>query len=469
MKLFNSLTLSKDDFIPLNRKQVTFYTCGPTVYHDTSIGNFRTYVIADILHRTLLFAGYDVKYIMNITDVGHLTGDNTGDSSQGEDRLLVASRKENKTAEEIAGYYYEKFVNDYLELKLLPPFKWIKATDHIKEQIELIKDLEKKGFTYRISDGIYFDTKKFPEYGQLSNLDQLKEGARVMLSEEKRDPHDFALWKFSQNQDKRQQEWDSPWGIGFPGWHIECSAMSMKYLGESIDIHLGGEDLKSTHHPNEIAQSEASTGKKFVNYWVHTSFLLVDGGKMGKSLGNAYSLEDIKKRSFKSEDLKYFYLNAHYRNNLNFTWEALNNASNSLKKIKKIIFSYFDEYKRIEVDQKNNLVKKIIEPLFDDLNTPKFLAEFWMVVDGNYSQKEKLLVIKAFDEIIGFGLSEIKMKSLPKDVEGILLEREKLRKEKNWLRSDELRNQIEQFGFSVEDKQDRVVLEKNGDYFFFYI
>lgn len=467
MKLFNSLTSLKSNFVPISSGQVTMYTCGPTVYHDTSIGNFRTYTIADILHRTLLWADYNVKYIMNITDVGHLTGDNLGDSSQGEDRLLVASKRENKSAEEIANYYYKNFVSDYMELRLLPPLKWVKATEHINEQINLIKNLEEKGYTYKTSDGIYFDTKKFPEYGQLSDLDKIKEGARVALNQEKKDQHDFAVWKFSIGQDKRQQEWDSPWGIGFPGWHIECSAMSMKYLGDTIDIHLGGEDLKSTHHPNEIAQSEALTGKKFVNYWVHVSFLLADGGKMGKSLGNAYCLTDVKEKGFKAEDLKYFYLNAHYRSNLNFTWEALSASSNSLQKLKKFIVLNLDQYNKTEIDKKNHLVQKMIDSLFDDLNTPKFLAEFWKTYDGNFSTQDKILIVKTFNQIIDLGLSDIKIKKLDEDIAKLLVDRENARNKKDWKRADDIRKNIESLGFLVEDKQDKIILENNGDYFIF--
>jgi cysteinyl-tRNA synthetase len=269
--LTNSLTRTKEKFTSIVPEKVGFYTCGPTVYSFATIGNFRTYTTADILNRVLKYNGYDVTYIMNITDVGHLTGDNEGDADTGEDRMEKAAKREQKDIWEIAKMYTDSFLKEYKLLNLLPPQQFTKATDHIKEQISLIEDLEKKGFTYITHDGVYFDTKAFEEktgkiYGELSTLDQIKEGARVEANPEKKNPRDFALWKFSPKNEKRQMEWESPWGVGFPGWHIECSAMSMKYLGETFDIHAGGEDLQSTHHPNEIAQSEAANSEVYLSY-----------------------------------------------------------------------------------------------------------------------------------------------------------------------------------------------------------
>ncbi len=339
MKLYNSLTRKIEDFEPINPPRVGLYACGPTVYDYVTIGNWRTYALGDLLARTLQYSNYQINYIMNITDVGHLIGDNLGDADIGEDRIEEAAKRESKTAWDIAKFYADDFFKGYKKLNLFQPEKFVKATDHIQEQIELVRKIENAGFTYKISDGIYFDIRAYEsagnKYGELSTLDDLKKGGRVKPNLEKKDPRDFALWKFSLFEEKRQMEWDSPWGKGFPGWHIECSAMSIKYLGEQFDIHLGGEDLKSVHHPNEIAQSEAATGKKpFVKYWLHGAFLLVDGGRMGKSLGNAYTLRDIGKKGFDPMALKYFYMTGHYRKQLNFTWEVLRAADIAYQKLK---------------------------------------------------------------------------------------------------------------------------------------
>ncbi len=309
MKLYNSLSRKVEEFKSIKPKNVGVYTCGPTVYDYLTIGNWRTYVLGDLVLRTLKYLGYDVQYIMNITDVGHLTGDNLGDADVGEDRMEKSAKREGKSAWDVAKFYTEDFLDGFGKLNLLEPLQFSKATEHIKEQIKLVLAIEERGFTYQIDDGIYFDTQKYEsqgnKYGELSTLDKIKEGARVKANPQKKDPRDFALWKFSPKNKKRDMEWKSPWGVGFPGWHVECSAMSMKYLGKQFDIHVGGEDLRSTHHPNEIAQSEAATGKKpFVKYWIHGAFLQVDGGRMGKSLGNAYTLQDIEKKGFESLTLR---------------------------------------------------------------------------------------------------------------------------------------------------------------------
>ncbi|MGH9858235.1 MAG: cysteine--tRNA ligase, partial [Acidobacteriota bacterium] len=333
LKLYNSLSRKNEDFKPIHPLQVGMYTCGPTVYSFAHIGNFRTYTSADILLRVLQYNGYDVTYIMNLTDVGHLTGDNLGDADLGEDRMEKAAKKEGKTAWEVAKFYTDVFLQDYEKLNLQKPQKFAKATDHIKEQIDLVKRLEAKGFTYKTSDGIYFDTAKFPHYGELSNLDQIKAGARVEINIEKKNQRDFALWKFSDDDTRRQMEWKSPWGKGFPGWHIECSAMSMKYLGESFDIHTGGTDLRETHHPNEIAQAEAVTGKQFVKYWMHGAFILVNGERMSKSKGNLYTLYDLEKENYDALALRYLYLQTHYRQEMNFSFQSLDAAQNAFKKL----------------------------------------------------------------------------------------------------------------------------------------
>ena len=335
------MTRKIEEFKPIKGNKVGVYTCGPTVYDYLSIGNWRTYFLGDLVVRVLKYLDYEVDYIMNITDVGHLTGDNLGDADTGEDRMEKASKKESKTAWDIAKFYTDDFLKSYDKLNLLQPKKFTKATEYIKEQIELIEKIEKKGFIYKAEDGIYFNIQAYEKagnkYGELSTLDEIKEGARVKTKIKKKDPRDFALWKFSPKNEKRQMEWKSPWGTGFPGWHAECSAMSMKHLGEQFDIHIGGEDLKSTHHPNEIVQSEAASGKKpFVKYWIHGAFLQVDGGRMGKSLGNAYRLQDLEKKGFEPLVLRYFYLTGHYRKPLNFTFKALKGVSEAYKKLRSI-------------------------------------------------------------------------------------------------------------------------------------
>ncbi|MEM4245179.1 MAG: cysteine--tRNA ligase, partial [Candidatus Nanoarchaeia archaeon] len=291
LKFYNTLTRKKEVFKPIHDKKVGIYTCGPTVYWYQHIGNLRSYIFSDLLKKVLLFNGYEVKHVMNVTDVGHLTSD----ADEGEDKIEKAAAKEGKSAKEIADYYWKVFRNDFKKLNIAEPTVWCKATEHIKEQIDLIKRLEKKGYTYRTDDGIYFDTSKFKDYGKLARLKKegLEAGKRIELKD-KKNITDFALWKFSEKPGVRQQEWDSPWGVGFPGWHIECSAMSMKHLGEHFDIHTGGIDHIPVHHTNEIAQSEAATGKKFVNYWMHGAFLTSKGEKISKSKGGLYTIAELE-------------------------------------------------------------------------------------------------------------------------------------------------------------------------------
>ncbi|MBX4205959.1 cysteine--tRNA ligase, partial [Candidatus Microgenomates bacterium] len=380
LKIYNSLTKQKEDFKPINPPQVGMYTCGPTVYHYATIGNFRTYTTSDLLLRALNYNNYQVTFIMNLTDVGHLTGDNEGDADTGEDRLQKAANKEGKNAWDIANFYINEFYKDFEKMNLIKPNKFTRATDYIQEQIDLVKKLEKNGFTYKINDGIYFNTIQFEKktgkkYGEISNLDQIKVGARVEPNPQKKNPRDFALWKFSEVPGERHMEWESPWGIGFPGWHLECSAMSMKYLGETFDIHAGGEDLKSTHHPNEIAQSEGATGKKFVNYWMHSSFIKVDGKRMGKSAGNAYTISDIENKGFDPLALRYLYLTAHYKDTLNFTWESLEASQNGLNNLRNQLVSLKDQDQRTVLssdkqEKIENFRNQFTEAINNDLNTP---------------------------------------------------------------------------------------------------
>lgn len=441
-------------------KPVGLYTCGPTVYDYATVANFRTYTLGDILLRVLKYNGYKVKYIMNLTDVGHLTGDNLGDADIGEDRLEKAAKKERKTAWDIAKFYTKAFFVDFKKLNLMKPERFVKATDYIEEQIDLVKKLEERGLTYKTSDGIYFDTLEYEKktgnkYGELSTLDQIKEGVRVKVNPEKKNPRDFALWKFSPStssgQVQRDMEWKSPWGIGFPGWHIECSAMSMKYLGETFDIHVGGEDLRSTHHPNEIAQSEGATGKKFVNFWVHGAFLKVDGGRMGKSLGNAYRIYDLEKRGYSALDLRYFYLSGKYNEPLNFTWESLEASKTALLKLRSLITVHRSQNTKTSVSEYR---EKFTTALNDDLNTPQALAVLWEMVKGSIPSPDKYNLALSFDEVLGLELSKSPKKAeIPEEIKKLIEKRKELRKEGKFEEADKLRKLIEEKGFNLEDEK----------------
>lgn len=490
LKLLNSLTGQKEVFEPISKDgKVGVYACGPTVYSYLSVGNWRTFVLGDLLVRSLKHFGYEVDYVMNITDVGHLTGDNLGDADTGEDKLEKAAERESKTAWDIAEFYTKDFMSGYERLNLAKPSVFSRATEHISEQIELIGRIEKSGLTYKTSDGIYFDVagyeKSGNKYGELSNIDQVKEGARVEPNREKKDPRDFALWKFSYPEARvptshetsrgRHMEWDSPWappGVrgkvkGFPGWHIECSAMSMKYLGEQFDIHIGGEDLRSTHHPNEIAQSEAATGKKpFVKYWLHGAFVLVDGGRMGKSLGNAYTLDDIQKKGFEPLALKYLYLTTHYRKQLNFTWDGLTAAAETYRRMLDQVSEYgkgsgrtvLSEAKLGKVDDYR---VRFDEAVGDDLNMPRALAVAWEAMKSNIPSSDKYELMLSFDEVLGLGLGRIVQSvAVPADVEGLAGKREEYRKKGDFEKADEVRGEIENMGFVVRDTSDGPKLAK---------
>ncbi|MEI6316415.1 MAG: cysteine--tRNA ligase [bacterium] len=462
LNLHNSLSKKVEKFNPIHADHVGMYTCGPTVYDYVHIGNWRTYILSDVVARVLAYNGYTVSYYMNITDVGHLTGDNAGDADTGEDRMEKAKRREGKNAWEIALFYTADFVDGWNKLNLKKPTAWMKATSYIPEQIELVEKLFSNGLAYQISDGIYFDTVLYEEkgyvYGELSNLDSIKAGARVEYNPEKRNPRDFALWKFSPVNEKRDMEWQSPWGVGFPGWHIECSAMSMKYLGEQFDIHVGGEDLKSTHHPNEIAQAQGATGKHpFVAYWMHGAFLQVDGGRMGKSLGNAFNLHDIEKRGINPLSLRYFYFTAHYNSHLNFTWESLTAAENALKNLYSYIHDLGDEIGNINIEYKN----KFTECINNDLNLPQALSHMWeLLKDKDISNADKKATLFDFDTVFGFGLDTIVEEEIPLEISKLSNERDIARENKNWARADELRLEIESQGYKVKDSENGTLVTK---------
>lgn len=457
MRIYNSLGRQVEEFRPISQSRVALYTCGPTVYDYPTIGNWRTYTLSDLLYRALTYLGYRVDYVMNLTDVGHLTSD----ADSGEDKLEKGARREGKTAWAVAKFYAADFTENFARLNLVKPKLFSRATEHIKEQVELIGKIEKAGFAYRIDDGIYFDVGAYEKagnsYGDLSNLEEIKAGARLEVNPQKRDPRDFALWKFSPSGVKRDMEWDSPWGVGFPGWHIECSAMSMKYLGEQLDIHAGGEDLKSVHHPNEIAQSQVATGKKpFSRYWVHGAFLTVDGGRMGKSLGNAFNLSDVEKRGFDPLALRYFYLTGHYRRPLNFTWEALGSAQTALGRLR----IHAAEWGKPEIGcaEYEAKFKAAIE---DDLNLPEALAVVWELVKSDYSGSAKKGSLLKFDEVLGLGLATYREEKteVTAEAKGLLVQREKLRAEKKFAEADEVRGQLESLGYKIEDTETGPVLK----------
>lgn len=458
LKIYNTLTRQIDDFQPIDAENVKIYACGPTVYDYAHIGHMRRYVGDDILIRVLEFDGYKVTHAMNITDVGHLVSD----QDTGEDKMEKGAKKLGLSVSEIAKKFEDQFINSMRLLGNRMPDLLLKATEHIQEQIELIQILEEKGFTYKTKDGIYFDTSKFPNYNKLSkqNIEEIKIGARVSMGD-KKNPTDFALWKFSpstgseQVQQRRQMEWDSPWGIGFPGWHIECSAMSMKALGLSFDIHTGGIDHINIHHTNEIVQSEAASGKKFVNYWVHHNFLTVEDEKMSKSLGNFYTVEDIVKEGYDPLALRYLYLQTHYRQEMNFTFDALKAASIALNKLRDELLS-FDKPDGKGIEAYENL---FFETVNNDLNMSKALSIVWEVVKSNYPTSAKKETILRFDKVFGLDLENAqkyrkRIDKVPEKIIQLVKEREKLRKEKRYHMADELRFKIQKMGYDVEDKKE---------------
>jgi cysteinyl-tRNA synthetase len=444
LKLYNTLTRKKEVFKPIKKAQIGMYVCGPTVYWYQHIGNLRSYIFSDILRRVLMYNKYNVKQVMNITDVGHLTSD----SDEGDDKIEKAAKKQGKTAQEIAEFYLKIFKQDFKKLNITEPDIWCKATEHIKEQIELIKKLEKKGFTYKTSDGIYFNTSKLKDYGKLAklNIKNLQAGKRIDIRE-KRNKTDFALWKFSKPSEKRQQEWNSPWGIGFPGWHIECSAMSSKYLGEQFDIHTGGEDHIPIHHTNEIAQSESAFGKKpWVKYWLHGSFLTFSGEKMSKSKGKIATISDLEKK-YSPLVFRYFILTAHYRSQLNFSYKNLDNAKNTYTRLKNII----DEIKDDKTENKKYL-NEFEDSINNDLDIPKALQVLWKLVRDKKA-KGKIQTIKKMDKVLGLDLLKKEKISIPDKINKLINKREKARKNKEWKKADDLRNKIKDLGWKIDDTE----------------
>ena len=440
--LYNSLTRKKEILKPANKDSVSFYSCGPTVYWYQHVGNMRAYTAWDIIKRIMQYNNFHVNHVMNYTDVGHLEND----ADTGEDKMEKAAKKESKSAKEIANYYLKFFQDDFKKLNILNPSIWSKATEHIKDQIELIKKLEKNRVIYKTSEGVYFNSSKFKGYEKLAklNIKELKAGKRIDLGEKKHKT-DFALWKFSEEPGKRQQEWKSPWGVGFPGWHIECSAMSMKYLGETFDIHTGGLDHIPVHHTNEIAQSQAATGKKFVNYWMHAGWLLFKGEKVSKSSGGLYTINDLEEQGFNALEFRYLTLTKHYKKPLNFTIKNLEKSKETLTRLKNIISGLKEDK---EINKK--YIDEFQKAINDDLNMPLAIQILWKLVRDVYA-KGKIKTIAKMDEVLGLDLLKEEKISVPKDIQKLIEQREAARNKKDWKLADELRNKITEKGYKVDD------------------
>ena len=467
--LQNTLNNKKEEFKPIKDSVVKMYNCGPTVYNYAHIGNLRAYVFADVLRRMFAYNNYDIKQVINITDVGHLTSN----ADEGEDKIESGAKREGLKVKNIIKRYADAFIDDMKNLNIdISEIEFPKATEHIGEQIAFIQTLDEKGYTYKTSDGIYFDTSLREDYGKLGQINTkgLEEGARVEKNKEKKNPTDFALWKFSDPKEKREQEWDSPWGVGFPGWHIECSAMSRKLLGNQIDVHTGGVDHIPVHHNNEIAQTESVTGKQFVNYWMHNEHLTIEGQKISKSLGNTVYLRNIEDRGFSPLSLRYWLLTSHYRTQTNFTWEALEGAQTALFKLHK---HFVEEYGT--KDTKDSSVNKEYAEKFhgyinDDLDIPKAIALLWdLIKDDTVPKEDKRATLLEFDKVLGLGLDhsdkklvtllsgkgdKLEIGKLPKTVKKLVDDREKARGDKDFKKADELRDKLNEKGYEIEDKEE---------------
>jgi len=464
LKLSNTLTREKELFVPIKANKVGIYSCGPTVYNYAHIGNLRAYVFADILKRALLMNDYEVKHVINITDVGHLTND----QDDGEDKLEKGAARENKSVWDIAKFYTDAFFEDLRKLNIISANIYPKATDNIKEMIEFILLLEKKGFTYVAEGNVCFDTSKFADYGKIAKLDLSSEASesRVEKDPHKKSQFDFVLWFTRYKYKRHEMEWDSPWGKGFPGWHIECSAMATKYLGEHFDIHTGGIDHIPVHHTNEIAQSEVALGHKWVNYWLHSDFLTVKGGdKMAKSTGDFLRLQTVVDNGFSPLDYRYYLLGGHYRSPMQFSFEALEHAKNSLQRAKNNIAGLKKEASSDSNDKKEfNLLKNEFEDsINDDLNTAKALSILWKTLDSlALSAKSKLQLVEIYDSIFGLDLMETKTEDIPSEIKELAQKRLELRSAGKWQEADKIRDKISLLGYELQDKnEDFEIMKKN--------
>lgn len=464
MKLYNTLTRQVEEIEPIAPPRVAVYTCGPTVYDYSHIGHWFNYVRMDMLIRSLKAVNLEPDWVMNITDVGHLVSD----ADDGEDKLEKGAKREGKTAWEIAEFYTQDFLECLVLLNITEPGHIVKATDHINEQIELIKTLEAKGYTYVIDDGVYYDTSKFEGYSSFArlDLDEQQEGARVSVNPQKRHASDFALWKFSPKDHIRDMEWDSPWGKGFPGWHIECSAMSLRYLGPTLDIHTGGIDHIPVHHTNEIAQSEAATGKRFANYWFHSNHVLIDGEKISKSLGNGIRLQDIMKQGISPEALRLHILESHYRNQSKFSWDSLSAANNRLLDLKAMAALRWQALGTVTDSPTfyiGDVAEELSKYLANDIDTPAALA---YLSDVNTQLLTTLIdqemlggfedMLKAIDRLLGLSLTDVG--DITEEQKQLIKDRQAARAMQDWAKSDEIREQLRQQGVGLRDTPDGISL-----------
>lgn len=461
LKLYNTLTKSKEVFEPINSEKVRIYSCGPTVYKNATIGNMRTNIFQDVLRRVLKYNGYKIKHAMNITDVGHLVSD--GD--EGEDKMLKSAREEHKSPMQIAEYYTKLFLDDLKDLNIETPEIICKATDHIKEMLEYVEKLVENGYAYETTNTVYFDVSKLDKYPILTNaeVENQKAGARVDIDPEKRNPYDFALWiKAPENH---LMKWDSPWGPSYPGWHIECSAMGQKYLGEQFDIHTGGIDLIPTHHENEIAQSKGRCGKIPARYWMHGEYLLINGGKMSKSLGNVYLVKDIKEKGYEPVVYKLFSYSCHYRNKLNFTWEGMEAASKSLERLRnsyQINLNGSDELTKEDKEKLSKIEENFHEAINDDLNMPLAMSYVWEAAKFEKKNLEVAKLLEKFDTVLGIKIDKVnsEKEEIPEEIMQIVEQRKEARKNKDFAKSDELRDELIKRGYTVKDTKEEMIVEK---------
>ena len=462
LKLYNTLTKQKEEFKPLEGNEVRIYTCGPTVYSFAHIGNFRAYVFMDTLRRVLKENGYTLKHVMNITDVGHLESD----ADEGEDKMEKAARKENKDPYEIAAYYTDIFFRDMGRLHIERPEIIAKATDHISDMLEFVKTLVKNGYAYETSKAIYFDISKLDKYPVLSNrnLDDQIAGARVDVDPEKRNPYDFAVWiKAPENH---IMKWESPWGLSYPGWHLECSAMGRKYLGDEFDIHTGGVDHIPTHHENEIAQSKGCTGHVPAKRWMHVEFLQVDGGKMSKSLGNTYTLDQLQEKGIEPLAYKMFCYTAHYRTKLNFTFESALSTQKALNRLREGYLTHLQNNEKISEEEIREYKQRFLDAVNDDLNMPLAMGIVWEVVRNNKKSKQFADLLLEFDRILGLDLENSKKYldeqekvELPKEILDLIEQRKIARENKDWAESDRIRDLLKEKGYTVKDTKEGQIVE----------
>ncbi len=461
LRFYNTLTQKKEEFEPIEKGRAGMYSCGPTVYNFAHIGNLRTYIFNDLLRRVILENGIKLDHVMNITDVGHLTSD----ADEGEDKMLAGAKRENKSVWEIAKFYEESFFNDISLLNIQKPEILCRATDHIDDMINMEKKIEDNGCAYFAGGNLYFDTSKIDDYGKLARLkvEDLQYGARTEIDENKRNNSDFVLWFTKSKFGDQDMKWDSPWGTGYPGWHIECCAMSSRYLGEQFDIHTGGIDHIPVHHTNEIAQAEAAIGKKpWVKYWLHGEFLVMDKGKMSKSSGEFLTLKLLVDKGYDPLAFRFLCLGAHYRKQLMFSWEAMEGASQGYKNLKNRISELMKNEQSYDGDKKRSYyLERFSGFINDDLNIPQALALLNdMIKDNKLGSKEKLDITKHFDQVFGLKLLEKEETDIPEDVLALADKREKARGEKNYTLSDKYRDMIREKGFEIRDSKDGQTIEK---------